>query len=321
MPMSADITISDIQAAAERIKRIAHRTPVVTSRTFDSLAGAPLFFKCENFQRGGAFKIRGAANFVYSIPSDQLSRGVVSYSSGNHAQAVAIAAASVGIPATIVMPADAPKSKLEATRGYGAKVVTYDRMLGNRETIGRQIAAETGATLVPPYDHPWIIAGQGTAALELLEEVPDLDTLVVCIGGGGLISGCAIAAKAIRPDIRIFGVEPADANDTYLSFRSGSRVEIPMPLTIADGLRSTMPGEITFPIIQKNVADIVLVSDREIRETMRFMLTRMKILVEPSGAVPAAALFHHKLPPGLGKTGVIVSGGNVDLEFFQTIWD
>jgi threonine dehydratase len=319
--MKADITIDDIQGAAERIKDIAHRTPIVTSRTFDELAGCSVFFKCENFQRGGAFKIRGASNFVYSIPKDELHRGVVSYSSGNHAQAVAIAAASVEIPATIVMPADAPKSKLEATRGYGARVVTYDRMLGNRESIGRKIADETGATLVPPYDHPWTIAGQGTTALELLEEVPDLDTLIVCIGGGGLMSGCAIAAKALRPEIRIFGVEPADANDTYLSFRAHTRVEIPMPLTVADGLRATTPGELTFPIIQKHVEDIVLVSDKEIRETMRFLLTRMKMLVEPSGAVAAAALFHHKLPPSLGKTGAIVSGGNVDLEFFQTIWD
>ena len=319
--MNTDISIDDIQGAAERIKGIAHRTPIVTSRTFDELAGSSVFFKCENFQRGGAFKIRGASNFVYSIPKDELHRGVVSYSSGNHAQAVAIAAASVEIPATIVMPADAPKSKLEATRGYGARVVTYDRMLGNRETIGRKIADETGATLVPPYDHPWTIAGQGTAALELLEEVPDLDTLIVCIGGGGLMSGCAIAAKALRPEIRIFGVEPADGNDTYLSFRAHTRVEIPMPLTVADGLRATKPGELTFPIIQKHVEDVVLVSDKEIRETMRFLLTRMKILVEPSGAVAAAAVFHHKLPPGLGKTGVIVSGGNVDLEFFQTIWD
>jgi len=321
MDITADITISDIRGAGERIKGIARRTPVFTSRTFDALAGVNAFFKCENFQRGGAFKIRGASNFVYSIPKDELSRGVVSYSSGNHAQAVAIAAASVGIPATIVMPSDAPKSKLEATRGYGARVVTYDRMLGSRETIGRQIAGETGATLVPPYDHPWTIAGQGTAALELLEEVPELDTLIICIGGGGLISGCAIAAKALRPDIRIFGVEPRDANDTYLSLRAHSRVEIPMPLTIADGLRATRPGELTFPIIQKHVEDVVLVSDKEIRETMTFLLTRMKMLVEPSGAVAAAALFHHKLPEGLGKTGVMVSGGNVDLEFFQTVWD
>jgi threonine dehydratase len=319
--MNPDISFDDIRGAEERIRGIARRTPVFTSRTFDALAGVNAFFKCENFQRGGAFKIRGASNFVYSIPKDELSRGVVSYSSGNHAQAVAIAAASVGTPATIVMPSDAPKSKLEATRGYGARVVTYDRMLGSRETIGRQIAAETGATLVPPYDHPWTIAGQGTAALELLEEVPELDTLVVCIGGGGLISGCAIAAKALRPDIRIFGVEPRDANDAYLSLHAHSRVEIPMPLTVADGLRATTPGELTFPIIQQHVEDVVLVSDKEIRETMTVLLTRMKMLVEPSGAVAAAALFHHKLPEGLGRTGVIVSGGNVDLEFFQTIWD
>jgi threonine dehydratase len=319
--MSADITLADVQAAAERIKSIAHRTPVFTSRTFDALAGAPVFFKCENFQRGGAFKIRGASNFVYSIPKDQLSRGVVSFSSGNHAQAVAIAAASVGIPATIVMPQDAPKAKLAATRRYGAKVVTYDRLKDDREAIGAKIAAETGATLVPPYDHPWTIAGQGTAALELLEEVPDLDTLVVCIGGGGLMSGCCIAAKALRPSIRIFGVEPADANDTYLSFRSGARVHIPTPQTIADGLRSQMPGAITFPIIQKHVQDIVLVNDAEIRETMKFLLTRMKMVVEPSGAVPATALFHHKLAPELGKVGVIVSGGNVDLQFLKTIGD
>ncbi len=319
--MNADITLADIQTAAERIQKIVHRTPVFTSRTFDALAGANVFFKCENFQRGGAFKIRGAANFVYSIPEDRLSRGVVSYSSGNHAQAVAIAAASVGIPATIVMPLDAPKAKLAATREYGAAVVTYDRLTEDRETIGKRISDDTGATLVPPYDHPWTIAGQGTAALELLEEVPDLDTLVVCIGGGGLMSGCAIAAKALRPNIRIFGVEPEDANDTFLSFRYGSRVDIPTPRTIADGLRSQIPGAITFPIIQKHVEDIVLVNDAEIRETMKFLLTRMKMVVEPSGAVPASALFHHKLPKGLGKTGAIVSGGNVDLEFLQSIGD
>ncbi|HYL75459.1 MAG TPA: threo-3-hydroxy-L-aspartate ammonia-lyase [Bryobacteraceae bacterium] len=315
------IELPDIQAAAERIKSIAHRTPVFTSRTFDALVGAEVYFKCENFQRGGAFKIRGASNFVYSIPKDKLSKGVVSFSSGNHAQAVAIAAASVGIPATIVMPLDAPKAKLAATRGYGAKVVTYNRLTEDREPIGRKISEETGATLVPPYDHPWTIAGQGTAALELLEEVPDLDALVVCIGGGGLMSGCSIAAKAMRPGIRIFGVEPDDGNDTYLSFRGGTRVKIRLPQTIADGLRSQMPGEITFPIIQKNVEDIVLVNDREIREAMKFLLTRMKMVVEPSGAVPAAALLHHKLPTGLKKIGAIVSGGNVDLEFLQTIGD
>jgi threonine dehydratase len=317
--MNADITLSDIRAAAERIRGIAHRTPVFTSQTFDALAGTQVYFKCENFQRGGAFKIRGASNFIYSIPKDQLSRGVVTYSSGNHAQAVAIASASVGIKATIVMPADAPKSKLAATRGYGAQVVTYDRLAGNREAIGKRISEETGATIVPPYDHPWTIAGQGTAALELLEEIPDLDALVVCIGGGGLMSGCSIAAKALQPGIRIFGVEPEDGNDTYLSFRAGSRVEIPTPQTIADGLRAQKPGAITFEIIRKNVEDIVLVTDSEIRDTMKFLLTRMKMIVEPSGAVPAAALFHHKLPKGPRKIGAIVSGGNVDLEFLQTL--
>ncbi len=278
-----------------------------------------MYFKCENFQRVGAFKIRGAANFIYSIPKEELARGVVSFSSGNHAQAVAVAAASAGIPATIVMPADAPKSKVEATRGYGARVVIYDRFRESREAIGQRISDETGATLVPPYDHLWTIAGQGTTALELLEEIPDLDALVVQIGGGGLISGCSIAAQALRPGIRVFGVEPADANDTYLSFRAGERVEIPFPKTIADGLRSQTPGAITFPIIQERVEDILLVSEQEIREAMRFFLTRMKMLVEPSGAVPAAALLNHRLPEGLKKVGAIISGGNVDLDFLQTL--
>ncbi len=319
--MSDEIQLSDIRQAANRIRAIAHRTPVFTSRSFDAIAGASVFFKCENFQRGGAFKIRGAANFVYSIPKDRLGSGVVSYSSGNHAQAVAIAAASAGTAATIVMPEDAPKSKLEATRGYGARVVTYDRMTGSREAIGRQISEESGATLIPPYDHAWTIAGQGTAALEFLEEIANLDALVVPIGGGGLISGCAIAAKALRPAIRVFGIEPEDGNDTYLSLRAGSRVEIPMPRTIADGLRATKPGAITFPIIQKYVEDIVLVSDREIREAMKFLLTRMKMMVEPSGAATAAALYHRKLPAGLKRVGAILSGGNVDLEFLQTLGD
>ena len=317
--MSSDVQLSDIQSAAARIAGIAHRTPVLTSRSFDAVSGASVFFKCENFQRGGAFKIRGASNFIYSIPKDQLSRGVVTYSSGNHAQAVAIAAGSVGIQATIVMPDDAPKSKMAATRGYGARVVTYDRLHEDREAIGRRISEETGATVVPPFDHPWTIAGQGTVALELLAEVHDLDALVVQIGGGGLISGCSIAAKALNPSIRVFGVEPEDGNDTYLSRRAGERVEIPMPRTIADGLRSPKPGAITFPIVQKHVEDIILVSDDEIRDTMKVLLTRMKIVAEPSGAVPAAALYHHKLPKGLKKIGAIVSGGNVDLEFLQSL--
>ncbi|HLJ45000.1 MAG TPA: pyridoxal-phosphate dependent enzyme [Bryobacteraceae bacterium] len=313
------VALSDIQHAASRISSIAHRTPAMSSRIFNTRTGVQAFFKCENLQRGGAFKIRGAANFIYSIPKDDLPRGVVAFSSGNHAQAVAIAAASVGIPATIVMPDDAPQSKLEATRNYGAHVVMYDRFRESREEIGRRMAAETGATLVPPYDHEWILTGQGTAALELLNDVPDLDALVVCIGGGGLISGCATAAKALRPGIRVFGVEPEDANDTYLSIRAGHPVEIPIPRTIADGLRAPKPGAVTFPIIQKLVDDVFLVSDDEIREAMRFFLTRMKIVAEPSGATPAAAVLAGKLPKDVQRVGMIISGGNVDLDVLHTL--
>jgi threonine dehydratase len=310
----SEIQLSDIQAASERTRDIVRHTPVFTSRTFDALAGASVFIKCENFQRGGAFKIRGAANFVLSIPKDDLPRGVVTFSSGNHGQAVAIAAESLGISATIVMPADAPALKLAATRAHGARIVTYDRAAEDREAIAQRVAKETGATVVPPYDHPWTIAGQGTAALELLAEVPDLDALVIPIGGGGLISGSSIAAHAIRPGIRIFGVEPEQGNDTLLSLRAGERVAIPLPETIADGLRATKPGALTFPIVQKHVEDIVLVSDSEIRDAMKFLLMRMKILVEPSGAASAAAVLHRKLPQGIPKLGVILSGGNADLE-------
>jgi threonine dehydratase len=309
-----EVTFDDVKRAAERIKGIAQRTPVMTSHAFNERSGVDAVFKCENFQKGGAFKIRGAANFLYSIPKDELPRGVVAYSSGNHAQAVAIAAKSVGAPATLVMPEDAPRSKMEATRAQGPRIVTYDRFKDDRGAIGAKISAESAATLVPPYDHPWTMAGAGTTALELLEQAPDLDSLVVCIGGGGLIAGCAIAAKHINPSIRIFGVEPEDANDTFLSFAAGKRVEIPAPGTIADGLRSPSPGELTFPIIQKYVEKIVLVSDREIRETVKFLLTRIKILVEPSGAVSAAAAMFGKLPPGLGRVGIVLSGGNVDFD-------
>ncbi len=307
------IQLSDVQAAAERTRGIVHRTPVFTSRTFDGLAGTSVFFKCENFQRGGAFKIRGASNFILSIPHDDLPRGVVTYSSGNHGQAVAIAAESRGITATIVMPADAPASKLAGTRAHGAKIVTYNRATEDREAIAQEIARDSGATVVPPYDHPWTIAGQGSAALELLAEVPDLDALVVPIGGGGLISGSSIAAHVIRPDIRVFGVEPEQGNDTLLSFRAGQRLGIPLPETIADGLRATKPGALTFPIIQKHVEDILLVTDDEIRQAMNFLLTRMKILVEPSGAASAAAVMVGKLPRDLHEVGVILSGGNVDI--------
>lgn len=308
------VTIQDIREAVERIKPIAHRTPVLTSRSFDAEAGVKAHFKCENFQKGGAFKIRGAANFIFSIPKEDLPRGVVGFSSGNHAQAVAIAAGAMGTKATLVMPLDASKAKLEATRGYGAEIVRFDRFQEDRQAIGRKISTETGATLVPPYDHPRIIAGQGTVALELVEEVRDLDAIVVPMGGGGLISGCATAAKALNPSIRVFGVEPEDGNDWFLSLAAGERIEIPPPKTVADGLRSMQPGEITFPIVQKLVDKVVLVSDLEIIATVRFLLTRMKILVEPSGAASAAAVMFRKLPAGLGKVGIVVSGGNVDFD-------
>jgi len=305
------LTLADVQAAAERIRPIARRTPVLTSRLFDAEAWAGVFFKCEMFQRGGAFKIRGAVNFLRQIPDDDLPRGVVAYSSGNHAQAVAIAAREVGTPATLVMPLDAPKSKLEATRAYGASVITYDRQREDREAIGRGFAEDSGATLVPPFDHAWTIAGQGTAALELLDEVPDLDAIVVPVGGGGLISGCSIVARALRPGMRVIGVEPEDANDTYLSLQAGQRVRIPAPETIADGLRAPQPGELTFPIIQRNVDEIVLVSESEIECAQGFLASRLKIVAEPSGAVTAAAVLFRKLDPRLRRVGVILSGGNV----------
>jgi threonine dehydratase len=313
------VTFEDIREASFRIRSIAKRTPVMTSRGFNAATGIEAFFKCENLQTGGAFKIRGASNFVSRLSSEQLARGVVAYSSGNHAQAVAIAARAWGASATLVMPFDAPRSKVEATRAQGARIVTYDRLREDRTAIGKRIAEETGATLVPPFDHPWTIAGQGTAALELIEEIPALDALVVPIGGGGLISGCSIAAKHLRPGIRVIGVEPADANDTFLSLAAGRRVEIPPPETIADGLRSPAPGALTFPIIQRNVERVVLVTDSEIREAMKFLLARMKMLVEPSGAVVAAAALAGKLPSGLGRTGLVLSGGNVDLEMLAEL--
>jgi threonine dehydratase len=308
-----------IREAAERIRRVALRTPVMTCRGFDEAAGVQCFFKCENLQRGGAFKIRGASNFLLSLSPSELRRGVVAYSSGNHAQAVAISARLTGCTATLVMPTDAPRSKVEATRAQGATIVTYDRLRESREAIGTSIAIETGATLVPPFDHPWTIAGQGTTALEMLEDEPEIDALVAPLGGGGLLSGCSIAARSLNPKIRIFGVEPELANDTYLSFASGRRVEIPPPETIADGLRAQRPGEITFPILQRVVETVVLVSEEEIKATMRFLLARLKLLVEPSGAAAAAAVLHGKLPKNVRAAGVILSGGNVDFEVLTSI--
>lgn len=320
-PRPAEFAIGPekIREAAERIRPIARRTPVLTSRGFDAESGVSAFFKCENFQRGGAFKIRGASNFIFSLRPGQLAKGVVAYSSGNHAQAVAIAARHVGTRATLVMPSDAPRSKVEATRAQGATIVTYDRLRESREAIGAAISKETGATLVPPFDHPWIIAGQGTTALELLEEAPNLDALIAPVGGGGLLSGCAIAARSAHPKIRLLGVEPEDANDTFLSLRAGRRVEIPPPKTLADGLRATRPGEITFPILKALLEAVLLVSEEEIRYTVKFLLARLKVLVEPSGAAPAAAVLFRKLPPDVRSVGIILSGGNVDFEVLQAL--
>lgn len=312
MPLA--IQPDDVRAAAERIRPLARRTPVITSDSFDAAAGKRVFFKCENLQRGGAFKIRGASNLILSLPDAMLARGIVAYSSGNHAQAVAIASKFVGAQATIVMPEDAPKSKLEATRSHGAKIVTYNRRTEGREAIAAEILRETGATLVPPFDHPMIMAGQGTAAMELLEETGQLDALITPVGGGGLIAGCSTIAKAMNPSIRIFGAEPEGANDTYLSLAAGERITVAHPDTIADGLRSPRPGELTFPVVQKLVERIILVSDDEIRAAVKFLLLQLKILVEPSGAVPAAALLAGKFPPEIQSVGVVISGGNVDFE-------
>ncbi|MGH9696656.1 MAG: threonine ammonia-lyase, partial [Bryobacteraceae bacterium] len=276
-------------------------------------------FKCENLQRGGAFKIRGALNFLMSLDPAARAPGVVTFSSGNHGQAVALAAAHLGIAATIVMPTDAPKAKLASTQAYNPKIVFYDRGHDDREAIAGRIARETGAAVVPSFDHPWIVAGQGTAALELLEQKPELNAIVVPLGGGGLLSGTLIAAKALRPDIRVFGVEPELANDWYQSLRAGKRIAIAPPATIADGLRTPVPGEITFPIVRSLVEDVLLVSEEEIKAAMRFLLSRMKLLTEPSGAVAAAALLHKKVPADLQSVGVILSGGNVDLDLLAQI--
>jgi threonine ammonia-lyase medium form len=307
------VVFSDVQSAAARLLGQAHRTPVVTSRTFDQIAGCRVFFKCENLQRAGAFKFRGAFNALSQLTPKQRVRGVVAFSSGNHAQGLALAAEVLGIPAVVVMPSDAPQIKMNATRGYGAEVVLYDRLTGDREAIARQLASERGLTVIPPFDHPHIIAGQGTAAMELFQDVPDLDFLLTPVGGGGLISGCATAAKAMQPGVRVVGVETEPANDAWQSLRTGTRVTIPVPDTIADGIRTTSLGVITFEIMRRLVDDMVLVADADVIEAMRFMLLRMKLLAEPTGAVPVAALMARKTPGVEGKhVGVIVSGGNAD---------
>ncbi|MCA1817342.1 MAG: pyridoxal-phosphate dependent enzyme [Acidobacteria bacterium] len=308
------LTIDLIHEARERIYRYVHRTPVLTSRAFDERARCSVFFKCENFQRAGAFKMRGATNRIRALTEEERARGVVAFSSGNHAQAVALASRDAGVRATIAMPSDAPRAKVEATRGYGAEVVFYDRLKDDREAVAREIAGRGGATLVPPYDDYLVMAGQGTCAMELFEEVTDLDALVVPFGGGGLFAGASVAAKALNPRVQCFAVEPAAADDARQSLAKGERVKIAPPETIADGARPQSPGELTFPILQKNAAGVLTVSDEEIVEAMKFLLLRLKILVEPTGALPAAAVLSGKLAKNPRRVGVVLSGGNVDAD-------
>jgi threonine dehydratase len=309
-------TYADVLAAAERLKGNAHRTPVMSSRTMNREIGAELFFKCENLQRMGAFKFRGAFNALSRFDAQQRKAGVVTFSSGNHAQAIALSAALLGIPATIIMPNDAPAAKMAATRGYGGKVVTYDRYSEDREQIGRDLAQQHGLTLIPPYDHPDVIAGQGTAAQELFEDAGELDALFVCLGGGGLLSGSALAARALAPRCKIYGVEPEAGNDGQQSFRSGAIVHIDTPKTIADGAQTQHLGAYTFAIIRRDVDDILTASDAELVDCMRFFATRMKLMVEPTGALGLAAARAMKAQLHGQRVGVIISGGNVDLERF-----
>ena len=313
------LTLDLIRVAEARIRPLVHRTPVAASRTFDGLAGRRVFFKCENFQRAGAFKMRGATNKILSLADGERARGVVAFSSGNHAQAVALAARDAGVRAVIVMPEDAPRTKLAATKGYGAEVVTYDRQREDREEVARRLSERDGLTVVPPFDDYDIIAGQGTCALELLEDVPDLDALLTPCGGGGLFAGASTAAKALRPEIRCFPVESELSDDTRQSFLKGERVTIPPPATVADGMRTQTPGALTFPILQRNAEDVLTVSEDEIVEAMRLILFRLKMLVEPTGAVAAAAALFGKLPAGVGRVGVVLSGGNVDAELLAQI--
>jgi threo-3-hydroxy-L-aspartate ammonia-lyase len=305
-------TYEDVAAAAERIDGIAHRTPVLTSRTADVRTGGTLFFKAENLQRGGAFKFRGAYNAIARLSPEAKRLGVVAFSSGNHAQAIAYAGQLQQVPTVIIMPQDAPAMKVAATKGYGGEVVLYDRYKEDREAIGLKLSQERGLTLIPPYDHADIIAGQGTAAKELIEEVGPLDMLLVCVGGGGLLAGSALASKALSPDCRIYGVEPEAGNDAQQSFRTGSIVRIPVPATIADGAQTTYVGAKTFPIMRALVDDILTVSDAQLVDSMRFFVERMKIVVEPTGCLAAAAALHGIVPCKDKRVGIILSGGNVD---------
>lgn len=309
-------TYDDVVIAAARIAGQAYRTPVLTSRTADERSGARLFFKAENLQRMGAFKFRGAYNAISALSPEARRAGVVTFSSGNHAQAIALAGRMLGVATTIIMPLDAPAAKIAATRGYGATIVSFDRYTQDRDAIGARLASEQGLTLIPPYDHADVIAGQGTAAKELIEETGPLDALLVCVGGGGLLAGSALGARALSPACLVYGVEPEAGNDGQQSFRSGAIVRIAVPKTIADGAQTPSLGALTFPIIQDKVADMLTVSDGELIETMRFFAERMKIVVEPTGCLAAAAAFSAKIDIKGKRVGVIISGGNIDLSAF-----
>ncbi|WP_198391119.1 threo-3-hydroxy-L-aspartate ammonia-lyase [Burkholderia ubonensis] len=312
-------TFADVEAAATRIAGIAHRTPVHTSRTLNQLIGAEVFVKCENFQRMGAFKFRGAFNALSKFSPEQRKAGVVAFSSGNHAQGIALSAQILGIPATIVMPHDAPASKIAATKGYGADVVVYDRYAEDREAIGRRLADEQGLTLIPPYDHPDVLAGQGTAAKELFDEVGALDALFVPMGGGGLLSGTALSTRALAPQCELYGVEPEAGNDGQRSLRSGQIVHIDTPKTIADGAQTQHIGNYTFAIIKRDVNDILTASDADLVNAMKFFATRMKMIVEPTGCLGLAAALNAKESLKGKRVGIIVSGGNIDLERFCSL--
>jgi threonine dehydratase len=313
------IELADVRAAADVLEGVANRTPVLRSRTLDGMVGASVHVKAECFQRGGAFKFRGAYNKIASLDDAARSRGVLAYSSGNHAQAVAIAARLLGTHATILMPEDAPTAKVDATRGYGAAIVTYDRWTESREDLGSTLAAEGGLELVRPYDDPLVMAGAGTTALELLEDVPDLDLLVVPVGGGGLIAGCSTVAKALRPGMHVVGVEPETGDDTLRSLAAGKRINGGIPRTIADGLQTPEPGELTFEVNRRCVDEIVTASDAEILDAMAFLFDRLKIVTEPSGAIGIAALLAGRIDTAGRRVGVVVSGGNVGVARFAEL--
>ncbi|HDR9317183.1 threo-3-hydroxy-L-aspartate ammonia-lyase [Burkholderia vietnamiensis] len=312
-------TYDDVAAAAARLQGHAHRTPVMTSSTLDDALGAQVFFKCENLQRMGAFKFRGAFNALSRFDATQRRNGVITFSSGNHAQAIALSARMLGIPATIVMPQDAPAAKMAATRGYGGNVVTYDRYTEDREQIGRELAEKHGLTLIPPYDHADVIAGQGTAAKELFDEVGPLDAVFAPLGGGGLLSGTALATRALSPQAKLYGVEPEAGNDGQQSFRSGAIVHIDTPRTIADGAQTQHLGNLTFQILRRDVDDILTVTDAELVDSMRFFATRMKLIVEPTGCLSLAAARKMKDELAGKRVGIVISGGNVDLANFAAL--